>query len=124
MTVIKQEDLIQSVADALQYISYYHPKEFIQAMHEAYEREESKAAKDALAQILINFRMCAMGHRPICHDTGIVTVFLNIGMDVKFDGDMSVEDMCNECDLLTYSHLGNVLCALIFAHPYCERKNT
>ena len=86
MTVIKQEDLIQSVADALQYISYYHPKDFIDAVHQAYEREESKAAKDAMAQILINSRMCAMGKRPICQDTGIVTVFLTIGMDVKFEG--------------------------------------
>lgn len=124
MTVIKQEDLIQSVADALQYISYYHPKDFIQAMHEAYEREESKAAKDALAQILINSRMCAMGHRPICQDTGIVTVFLNIGMDVKFDGDMSVEDMCNEGVRRAYTHPDNVLRASVLADPDGARKNT
>lgn len=76
MTVIKQDDLIQSVADALQFISYYHPVDFIQAMHEAYLREESPAARDSMAQILINSRMCATGHRPICQDTGIVTVFV------------------------------------------------
>ncbi|KXS50788.1 MAG: fumarate hydratase, class I, partial [Marinobacter sp. T13-3] len=78
-TVIRQDDLIESVADALQFISYYHPKDFIDAVHEAYQREESQAAKDAMAQILINSRMCAQGHRPICQDTGIVTVFVNIG---------------------------------------------
>ena len=75
MTVIKQDDLIQSVADALQFISYYHPVDFIQAMHEAYLREESPAARDSMAQILINSRMCATGHRPICQDTGIVVAF-------------------------------------------------
>lgn len=124
MTVIKQEDLIQSVADALQYISYYHPKDFIRAMNEAYEREESQAAKDAIAQILINSRMCAMGHRPICQDTGIVTVFLNIGMDVKFEGDMSVEDMCNEGVRRAYTHPDNILRASVLADPDGARKNT
>ncbi|NNL11983.1 MAG: fumarate hydratase, partial [Pseudomonadales bacterium] len=84
MSIIKQEDLISSVADALQYISYYHPLDFIQAINQAYEREQSKAAKDAMAQILINSRMCAMGHRPICQDTGIVTVIAKIGMDVRW----------------------------------------
>lgn len=124
MSVIKQEDLVQSVADALQYISYYHPKDFIQAMHEAYQREESKAAKDAMAQILINSRMCAMGHRPICQDTGIVTVFLNIGMDVKFEGDMSVEDMCNEGVRRAYTNPDNILRASVLADPDGARKNT
>src|SRR5690554_6204461 len=107
MTVIRQDDLIQSVADALQFISYYHPKDFIESLNQAYEREESPAAKDAMAQILINSRMCAMGHRPICQDTGIVTVFLEVGMDVKFDGDMSVEDMCNEGVRRAYTHPDN-----------------
>ncbi len=74
MTTIRQEDLIASVADALQFISYFHPLDFVHAMHKAYEREQNPAAKDAIAQILINSRMCAMGHRPICQDTGIVTV--------------------------------------------------
>ena len=85
MAAIKQNDLIQSVADALQYISYYHPVDFIQAVHEAYLREESPAARDAMAQILINSRMCATGHRPICQDTGIVTVFVKVGMNVRWD---------------------------------------
>lgn len=89
MTVIRQDDLIQSVADALQYISYYHPVDFIRAVKEAYEKEESKAAKDAMAQILVNSRMAAMGRRPICQDTGIVTVFAKVGMNVTFEGDMS-----------------------------------
>jgi len=77
-TVIRQDDLIESVADALQFISYYHPKDFIQAVHEAYKKEESQAAKDAMAQILINSRMCAQGKRPLCQDTGIVTVFVTV----------------------------------------------
>ena len=96
MTVIRQDDFIQSVADALQYISYYHPVDYIRSLAEAYEREESPAARDAMAQILINSRMCAEGHRPICQDTGIVTVFLRIGMDVRWDAEMGVEDMVNE----------------------------
>src|SRR5690554_458313 len=110
MTVIRQEDLIQSVADALQFISYYHPKDFIESLNAAYEREESPAAKDAMAQILINSRMCAMGHRPICQDTGIVTVFLEVGMDVRWDGaTLSVEDMVNEGVRKAYLLPDNVL---------------
>lgn len=125
MTEIKQEDLIQSVADALQYISYYHPKDFIDAVHEAYEREESPAAKDAMAQILINSRMCAEGHRPICQDTGIVTVFLDIGMDVRFtNASMGVEDMVNEGVRRAYLHPDNVLRASVLADPDGARKNT
>ena len=85
MTVIRQEDFIASVAGALQYISYYHPVDYITCLAKAYEKEESPAAKDAIAQILINSRMCAEGHRPICQDTGIVTAFLKVGMDVKFE---------------------------------------
>ena len=96
MTLIRTKDVIQSVADALQYISYYHPLDFIKAVHEAYEREESEAAKDAMAQILINSRLCAEGKRPICQDTGIVTVFLKIGMDVQWEGDMTVSEMVNK----------------------------
>src|SRR5712691_12749188 len=86
MTPIKQEDLVQSVADALQYISYYHPRDYIQHLARAYESEQSPAAKDAIAQILTNSRMCAEGKRPICQDTGIVNVFLKIGMNVRFEG--------------------------------------
>ena len=110
MTVIEQEDLITSVADALQYISYYHPLDFIQAVNEAYEREESKAAKDAMAQILINSRMCATGHRPICQDTGIVTVFLKVGMDVSWgNATMGVTDMVNEGVRRAYLLPDNIL---------------
>ncbi|OZG72050.1 fumarate hydratase [Hahella sp. CCB-MM4] len=123
-TVIRQEDLIESVFDALQFISYYHPVDFIKAVHAAYEREESPAAKDALAQILINSRMCAQGHRPICQDTGIVSVFLDIGMNVKFEGDMSVEDMVNEGVRRAYLHPDNVLRASVLADPDGARKNT
>jgi hypothetical protein len=96
MTVIKRTDLIQSVADALQFISYYHPADYIRALGRAYEREQSAAAKDAIAQILTNSRMCAEGHRPICQDTGIVNVFLKIGMNVRFDFDTALEDVVNE----------------------------
>ena len=105
MSLIKQDDLIASVADALQFISYYHPLDFVQAMHRAWEREQSPAAKDAIAQILINSRMCAEGHRPICQDTGIVTVFLKVGMDVRWDGaTLSVDEMINgACAALTCS---------------------
>ena len=109
MAVIKQTDLIQSVADALQYISYYHPPDFIRAMAAAYEREESTAAKAALAQVLVNSRMCALGKRPICQDTGIVIVFLEVGMDVRWEGDMSVEDMVNEGVRQGYLAPDNVL---------------
>lgn len=125
MTYIKQEDLVQSVADALQYISYYHPKDFIDAVHAAYEREESPAAKDAMAQILINSRMCAEGHRPICQDTGIVTVFVEVGMDVNFvDATTSLEDMINEGVRRAYLHPDNVLRASVLADPDGARANT
>src|SRR5207244_13040739 len=97
MTAIKQQDLIQSVADALQYISYYHPLDYIEALGEAYKAEESPAAKDAIAQILTNSRMCAEGHRPICQDTGIVVAFVKVGMDVKWSGvTLGVTEMVNE----------------------------
>jgi fumarate hydratase class I len=124
MTTIKQDDLIDSVADALQFISYYHPKDFIDAMHHAYQREESQAAKDAMAQILINSRMCAEGRRPICQDTGIVTIFAKIGMDVKWDAEMSVTDMINEGVRRAYTHPDNVLRASILSDPLGARINT
>ena len=124
MTVIRQDDLITSVADALQYISYYHPKDFIDAMAAAYEREENPAAKDAIAQILINSRMCAMGHRPICQDTGIVTVFVHVGMNVRFEGDMSLDDMINEGVRRAYNFPDNVLRASVLADPDGKRQNT
>lgn len=125
MTQIRQADLIDSVADALQFISYYHPVDFIKAVNEAYEREESPAAKDAMAQILINSRMCAQGHRPICQDTGIVTVFLNIGMNVQWaDATMGVEDMVNEGVRRAYMHPDNILRASILDDPDGARRNT
>ncbi len=124
MAVIRQDDFIQSIADGLQYISYYHPVDFIKAITEAYEKEESQAAKDALAQILINSKMCAEGHRPICQDTGIVTVFLKVGMNVKWDAKMSVTDMVNEGVRRAYTNPDNVLRASIVADPAGKRQNT
>ena len=124
MAVIRQDDFIQSIADSLQYISYYHPLDFIQAVHEAYQNEESIAAKDAMAQILVNSRMCAEGHRPICQDTGIVTVFLKVGMNVQWDAKMSVTDMVNEGVRRAYNNPDNVLRASILADPAGARKNT
>ena len=123
-TVIRQDDLIDSVTDALQFISYYHPKDFIDAVYQAYQKEESPAAKDAMAQILINSRMCAEGRRPICQDTGIVTVFLTVGMEVQWDGDLSVEDMVNEGVRRAYKHPDNVLRASVLADPDGARSNT
>ena len=125
MTTIKANDLIDSVADALQFISYYHPTDFIGAVHAAYQREESPAARDALAQILVNSRMCAEGHRPICQDTGIVTVFIKIGMGVRWDDNgMSVTDMINEGVRRAYTHPDNILRPSIMADPAGTRKNT
>lgn len=124
MTLIRQDDLIDSVADALQFISYYHPLDFIQAVHEAYLKEESQAAKDAMAQILINSRMCAEGHRPICQDTGIVTVFMKVGMNVQWDATLSVTEMVNEGVRRAYTHPDNVLRASILDDPAGARKNT
>ncbi len=125
MTTIRQDDLIASVTDALQFISYYHPVDFVQAMHKAYEREQNPAAKDAIAQILINSRMCAMGHRPICQDTGIVTVFVKIGMNVRWDdATMSVDDMINEGVRRAYAQQDNVLRASILNDPAGKRTNT
>src|SRR6187401_12013 len=125
MTAIAQEDFIQSVADALQYISYYHPVDYIRSLAAAYEREQSPAAKDAIAQILINSRMCAEGHRPICQDTGIVTVFLEIGMDVRWaDATGSLEDAVNEGVRRAYNHPDNKLRASVLADPAGKRSNT
>ena len=124
MTVIKQADVIASVADALQFISYYHPKDFVDAMYAAWQREESPAAKDAIAQILVNSRMCAEGKRPICHDTGIVTVFVKVGMDVQWKATLSVTDMINEGVRQAYLNPDNVLRASILSDPAGARKNT
>ena len=129
MSVIKQEDLIQSVADALQYISYYHPLDYITSLGRAYELEQSPAAKDAIAQILTNSRMCAEGQRPICQDTGIVTVFMKVGMDVRWASEsgaatLSVSDMVNEGVRRAYLFPENVLRASIVSPPEGARKNT
>ncbi|WP_092135402.1 fumarate hydratase [Cupriavidus sp. YR651] len=125
MTVIKQEDLIQSVADSLQYISYYHPMDYITSLGRAYELEQSPAAKDAIAQILTNSRMCAEGKRPLCQDTGIVTIFVKVGMDVRWDGaTMGLTDMINEGVRRGYTHPDNVLRASIVSPPEGARKNT
>jgi fumarate hydratase class I len=125
VTVIQQAHLIQSVADALQYISYYHPVDYIKSLAAAYEREASPAAKDAMAQILINSRMCAEGHRPICQDTGIVTVFLEVGMDVRWEGFTgSLEDAVNEGVRRAYNDPDNKLRASVLADPAGKRSNT
>jgi fumarate hydratase, class I len=124
MTTIKREHLVQSVADALQFISYYHPADYIRALGRAYEREQSAAAKDAIAQILTNSRMCAEGHRPICQDTGIVNVFLKIGMKVRFDFDSPLEDAVNEGVRRAYMDPDNRLRASVLDESDFGRKNT
>ena len=124
MTVIQDRDVVESVADALQFISYYHPQDFVQAVHRAYEMEQSQAAKDALAQILINSRMCAMGKRPICQDTGIVTIFVDIGMEVRWETSQPLEDLINEGVRRAYLHPDNKLRASILDDPAGARKNT
>src|SRR5829696_3853642 len=124
MTTIRQADLIESIADALQFISYYHPADYIRALGRAYEREQSGAAKDAIAQILTNSRMCAEGHRPICQDTGIVNVFLKIGMSVRFDFSESLEDVVNEGVRRAYLDPDNKLRASVLDESDFGRKNT
>jgi fumarate hydratase class I len=124
MPVVTKEDFIQSIADAVQFISYFHPLDFIQALHAAYEKEQSSAAKDALAQILVNSRMSAEGRRPMCQDTGIVVVFLEIGMEVRWDTDVGVEEMVNEGVKTGYTDVHNVLRASIVSDPAGNRKNT
>lgn len=123
-TVIKAEDLIQSIADAVQYISYYHPADFIEHLGHAYEREESPAARDALAQILTNSRMSAFGHRPMCQDTGMVNIFMDVGMRVRFDTELSLQDLCDEGVRRGYLDPDNPLRASVVADPIFERKNT
>jgi len=124
VATIQQEDFIQSVADALQYISYYHPVDYITSLAQAYEREQSAAAKDAIAQILINSRLCAEGHRPICQDTGIVTVFLEVGMNLCWNATLSVDEMVNEGVRRAYHHPDNKLRASVLADPAGKRINT
>lgn len=125
MATIRQQDFIDSIADSLQYISYYHPADYIKALGAAYEREQSPAAKDAIAQILTNSRMCAEGHRPICQDTGIVCAFVKVGMDVKWaDVTLSIQDMVNEGVRKAYNHPDNKLRASVLSDPAGLRKNT
>jgi fumarate hydratase, class I len=124
MTVIKEADLIESVADALQFISYYHPMDYIRALGVAYEAEKSPAAKDAIAQILTNSRMCAEGHRPICQDTGIVTVFVKWGQNCRLDSDKSLQEVVDEGVRRAYRNPENPLRASILADPAFSRVNT
>jgi fumarate hydratase class I len=121
---IRQDDFIQSIADAFQFISCYHPLDYIQALGAAYEREQSPAARDAIAQILTNSRMCAEGRRPICQDTGIAVVFLKVGMNVRWDATMSVTDMVNEGVRRAYLHPDNTLRASVLLDPAGARKNS
>ncbi|WP_440215799.1 fumarate hydratase [Chromobacterium piscinae] len=124
MTIIRQEDFIQSIADAFQYISCYHPKDYIDALYQAYLNEESAAAKDAMAQILVNSRMCAEGQRPICQDTGIAVVFLKVGMKVQWDAQLSVQEMVNEGVRRAYNHPDNKLRASVLLDPAGKRQNS
>ncbi len=124
MTLIKSSDLVQSLTDALQYISYYHPPDFIRALHRAWEREAAPAARDAMAQILVNSRLCAEGHRPICQDTGIVVVFLDLGTGVRFEPGTDVEALVNEAVHRAYTLPDNPLRASIVADPDGARRNT
>ena len=123
-TIIKENDLIQSIADAVQFISFYHPADYIQHLARAYQREQSPAAKDAIAQILTNSRMCAEGHRPICQDTGIVNVFLKIGMNVHLDTQRSLQELCDEGVRQGYTNPDNPLRASVLNDPLFTRKNT
>ncbi|HEC17834.1 MAG TPA: fumarate hydratase [Gammaproteobacteria bacterium] len=124
MPAIRQSDLITSIRDACQHISYYHSRDFIEALNHAYEREESPAAKDAIAQILVNSRLCAEGHRPICQDTGIVVVFLKIGMDLRWDAELSVQEMVDEGVRQAYLDADNPLRASVVSDPAGARHNT
>ncbi len=124
MTIIREADFVQSIADALQFISYYHPADYLQHLARAYEREQSPAAKDAIAQILTNSRMCAEGRRPICQDTGIVNVFLKVGMEVRWDTRLSLNELVNEGVRRAYNHPDNKLRASVVADPAFSRRNT
>lgn len=124
MSRIREQDFIDSIADALQYISYYHAPDFLQALHQAYLKEESPAARDALRQILVNSYLCAEGHRPLCQDTGIVTTFISIGMQVSWDTNRKIQDMVNEGVRRAFSHPDNPLRASIVADPAGKRVNT
>ena len=122
--IIKENHLVESIHSALQYISYYHSPDFISAMVSAYERETNQSAKNAISQILINSKMCALGKRPICQDTGIVNVFVEVGMNIQWDAQLSLEDMINEGVRRAYNEPDNRLRASIVSDPLFSRKNT
>ena len=124
VVLIRQDDFVSSLAGALQYISYYHPRDYIRALGAAYERETSPVARDAIAQILTNSRLCMEGHRPVCQDTGIVVVFLRVGMDVTWDASVGLDDMVNEGVRRAYLDPGNVLRASVVSDPLGARRNT
>lgn len=124
MAVIREQDLVESIADAFQYISYFHPVDYVRALGAAWEREQSPAARDAIAQILTNSRLCAEGHRPICQDTGIAVVFLKVGMDVRWDATMSVQEMVDEGVRRAYLHPDNKLRASVLLDPAGARRNS
>ena len=124
MAIIKSEDFISSIADSLQYISCYHPKDFIDGMYSAYEKEKNKAAKDAIGQILINSKMCAIGKRPICQDTGIVSAFVKMGMNCQFDTDMTIQEMVDEGTKRAYTNPDNPLRKSVVAPASYGRTNT
>ncbi|MET0044999.1 MAG: fumarate hydratase [Candidatus Thiodiazotropha sp. 6PLUC3] len=124
MTHIREDDFIQSIADAIQFISYYHPADFLKALGKAYENEQSPAAKDAMAQILVNSRMCAEGRRPVCQDTGMVVVFLKIGMEITWDNQLTINEMVNQGVRHGYAHPDNLLRFSMVSDPLGSRKNT
>jgi fumarate hydratase class I len=124
MNIIKEQDIIDSIAGACQYISYYHPEDFVKGMVEAYEKEESEAAKNAIAQILINSKMCAMGHRPLCQDTGSVNIFIKVGLNAKLELSKELEDVLNEGVAKGYTDPDNTLRYSVVSDPAGERKNT
>ena len=124
MTTIHQDDFIQSIADALQFISYYHPADFLKALGEAWEKEQSPAAKDAIAQILVNSRMCAEGRRPLCQDTGMVVIFLKVGMAISWNSKLSLTEMVNEGVRQGYSNSDNLLRFSMVEDPLGARRNT
>lgn len=124
MTLIKAEDFINSVAESLQFISYYHPLDFVKAMHQAYLKEKNQAAKDAIGQILINSKMCAIGKRPICQDTGIVNAFVKVGMNCTFDTDQTIQEMVDKGAEIAYASKENPLRFSVVNPPMGDRKNT
>src|SRR5215203_3071177 len=123
-TIIREDDFVRSISDALQFISYYHPADYVRHLSEAYDIEESPAAKDAIAQILVNSRMAALGKRPICQDTGMASAFFKVGMNVTFDTRRSLADLVNEGVRRAYTFEANPLRASMVEDPLFSRRNT